>query len=105
VTGACACQNGLTSCTIGGTGGALCVDTQSNPFACGGCGKPCAANEQCQAGACQPTSTGCTDPTPDACPSGNGRVACVNFNTDPIHCGDCGTVCDPGQTCVGGNCQ
>jgi hypothetical protein len=99
----CACGTGLTSCTIGQ--GAVCVDTTSNPFACGGCGKPCAANEQCQAGVCQPASTGCSDPTPDACQLGNGRVACVNFNTDPINCGDCNNVCDPGQTCVGGNCQ
>jgi hypothetical protein len=52
-------------------------------------------------------STGCSAPTPNACQvgGGGGRVACVNFNTDPLNCGDCGSVCDPGQTCTDGNCR
>jgi hypothetical protein len=30
--------------------------------------------------------------------------ACIDTNTDPMHCGDCTTMCDPGQSCAGGSC-
>jgi hypothetical protein len=29
---------------------------------------------------------------------------CVDTNTDPAHCGDCTTACDPGLSCAGGSC-
>jgi hypothetical protein len=32
-------------------------------------------------------------------------VACVNFQTDPLHCGDCGTRCQGSQLCIGGTCR
>ena len=95
----------------GGAGGTLmqCVDTTSNPLACGGCGKICAVGEECQGGKCLPATTGCTDPTPDACTVGGGggrnRVACVNFQTDPLNCGDCGNACAANQVCMNGDCR
>ena len=30
--------------------------------------------------------------------------ACVDLDTDPRHCGDCGNACDPKQSCEGGKC-
>lgn len=32
----------------------------------------------------------------------NGR--CVDTQNDPSHCGGCGSVCSPGQLCLGGRC-
>ncbi|HOW73403.1 MAG TPA: FG-GAP-like repeat-containing protein [Phycisphaerae bacterium] len=39
------------------------------------------------------------------CPGGLtcGGV-CVDLMTDPDNCGSCGTVCDPGEACTGGQC-
>ena len=31
--------------------------------------------------------------------------ACVDFNTDPLNCGDCGEACDNDQVCVEGGCE
>jgi hypothetical protein len=91
------------------------VDTNSDPLACGGCGdlqtqkNVCAVGEQCQGGACQPATTGCSAPTPDSCRVGGGnggdRTACVNFQTDPLNCGDCGNACAGNESCVAGHCQ
>lgn len=51
---------------------------------------------------------GCSDdPTEDPCPQ--GQVACegvcVDFSTDPAHCGGCGQACDDGFSCVAGTCR
>lgn len=112
------CRAGLTSCVpfAGGGGGiTVCVDTKSNPNDCGACGNQqtqaniCAAGQECQGGICQPSSTGCAAPTPDACPMdggrGGGRVACVDRQTDPLNCGECGNACADNQSCVTGHCQ
>jgi hypothetical protein len=32
-------------------------------------------------------------------------VACVDTSIDPAHCGDCPTVCGPGESCVAGACS
>jgi hypothetical protein len=29
----------------------------------------------------------------------------VNFETDPLHCGECGQRCDRNEVCVGGECR
>jgi hypothetical protein len=117
--GTCGCRTGLTSCSLGGGAGAFgttCVDTKSDPLDCGGCGdlqtqtNVCAAGQQCQGGACQPATTGCSAPTPDACQVGGrgggagGRVACVDRQTDPLNCGACGNACPGNQSCVNGRC-
>jgi hypothetical protein len=36
---------------------------------------------------------------------GRNRVACVNFQTDPLNCGDCGNVCAVNQVCMNGDCR
>jgi Cys-rich repeat protein len=97
----CTCRPGLTTCA------AVCADTKSDPEHCGGCtgaGTACAAGQMCLAGKCQAASGGCKAPTPTACTGAGGRVACVNENTDPLHCGDCGTACAVGEICAAGNC-
>ncbi len=42
----------------------------------------------------------CPNPSQTLC----GIDECVDLQTDPEHCGDCERVCDPDQTCVGGQC-
>src|SRR5258706_6343600 len=39
-----------------------------------------------------------------AAPKMTCGAACVDPNTDPMHCGDCTTMCDPGLSCAGGSC-
>lgn len=109
--GACQCRPGLQRCSApaGGNTSLTCVDTASDPNACGGCpdtgGHVCAANQACQGGACIAGGGGaCQDPTPDACSIGSGRVACVNQNVDPLDCGQCGNVCADNELCVNGSC-
>jgi hypothetical protein len=81
------CPPGETGC------GRNCVDEQTDPNNCGGCGTTCAAGAICQARTC-------------ACPSGgvvcNG--GCVNTQTAPNNCGACGTTCPTGTTCADGVC-
>ena len=101
--GKCTCRPGLTDC------GGNCVDTNSNPNDCGGCsgnggsGAMCQMGEICNGGSCMTGTAG--DCPKDACSNNNGRVACVDFASDPLHCGDCGTRCDRDQVCVGGKCR
>lgn len=84
------CNPGLTKC------GESCVDLESSPANCGGCGQACSSGLVCAVG-------GCTD----SCPSGleDCSGACVNTSTDPQNCGACGTPCGAGDNCAGGQCS
>jgi Cys-rich repeat protein len=100
--GKCACRTGETLCN------GQCVDTSSDPNHCGGCDltKACAVGQACLAGKCvDGGATACADPTPDACTVAL-RTACVNQQTDPLHCGGClNSACAGNEVCVAGNCQ
>jgi hypothetical protein len=83
------------------------VDTDTDPAHCGGCdaSNACAAGQACLAGKCVAGGAGaCQDPTPDACLA-NNRVACVNEDSDPQHCGNCFTACATNEVCIAGNCR
>jgi hypothetical protein len=98
VSGTCVCRPGLTNCN------GKCVDLQSDPDHCGACtgaGALCQQDERCSQGSC--TTSSCA--TPDSCQVSNNRRACVNFDTDPLNCGDCGQKCDRDKLCVQGNCE
>ncbi|MEM9190527.1 MAG: hypothetical protein AAGF12_15185 [Myxococcota bacterium] len=73
--------------------GGTCVDLETDPAHCGGCGIGCAPGEPCRGGVC-----GC-EAQETAC-GGN----CVDVRSDPQHCGACGNVCAAGTPCVGGRC-
>lgn len=67
-----------------------CIDFNTNPEHCGGCGDACPAGEACINGVC-----GC----PDMC---NG--VCVDLGSNSSNCGVCGNVCGYEQRCLSGIC-
>jgi hypothetical protein len=73
-----------------GPRGNLCVSAGGGPTSCicGSGGSLCAESQTC----C-PTEAG---------PANAG--ACVNLQTSPAHCGQCGTACGPNFVCEGGQC-
>jgi len=87
-----ACGSGEILC------GNTCVRTGTDIRNCGGCGKKCQSNQDCENGrcvTCAPGLTGCN----------TGRTSsCVNLGSDSHNCGTCGTICPSGTTCVGGQC-
>jgi hypothetical protein len=93
----CACR-----CDAGVTCGDSCVDTATDPYNCGECGRQCAEGATCVASDC--VASECSDGL-TAC---NGN--CVDILTDPQNCGGCGdlnnaSVCPEGWSCDQGQCQ
>ena len=83
-----------SSCTSGCAGGeccvdesmGMCIDTNTDPMNCGGCGDVCPAGQGCRNGSCCTMCAG----------------SCVNTNTSASHCGGCNRFCALG--CCGGSC-
>ena len=90
----------------------VCVDSQSDPSNCGGCGVHCSGTETCQSGlcgfsACTPAIQGdpCHLPgepyySGDCC-----GTSCVDTTSDPANCGGCNLACTTGTTCSNSACQ
>jgi hypothetical protein len=88
------CSGGRFACS------GSCVDLQSDPRNCGGCGNECLPFQICSAGVCGcECAAGLT-----VCTSGCNACACHDLVTDPTHCGSCTTACATGEICVGGLC-
>jgi hypothetical protein len=91
------CAGGLTCC------GPVCVNEQTDPDNCDGCGHACAPGESCIAGECQvpPSCHGGPPcgPEDQCCTKG-----CANLDSDPQNCGTCDHPCTGAQTCIGGMC-
>ena len=84
-----ACDVGETECFD------ACVDADTDPDNCGGCGVACAFDEVCSAGVCEDV---CAD-TLSFC---SGR--CVDVAEDNRNCGGCGLFCSTGL-CNEGVCD
>ena len=71
--------------------GEVCVDPDTDPLHCGGCGIACSDQDDCVEGVCTKT-----------CAAGETRcgTACVDTDSDPTHCGACGTACGDQEECV-----
>ena len=112
--GTCVCPQNLQECY------GLCVDSASNPLACGIDCVVCADDTDCCNGICckaggRCCGGSCTDLTADngncggcgqECPKGltccDSR--CRLFDDDPRHCGGCNRRCGANQVCVNGRC-
>jgi hypothetical protein len=101
-----------------------CVNTQTDPNNCGGCGIPCAEsggtagciNGQCCANPCEPLASDlqavccpdgyeCTNGS--CCPAGQAFCGgtCTDTSSDPNNCGSCGNRCPAGlSSCSGSQC-
>jgi len=95
-TSACylpACGDGIIDlgeeCDTAALGGATCV-TRGYQGGALGCTSACAYDE-----------SACVDCAPDEILCGDH---CANLESDPDHCGDCQTACDPDELCVAGGC-
>ena len=84
------------SCCLGAVEcNGACVNLKNDANNCGACGTRCAANQECNTGACTPCSkndTQCTD-------------QCADLQSDPFNCGACGKVCGASQSCTAGSCS
>lgn len=122
----CVCEPGVQSCN-----GRICnADTQVDPNNCSQCGQTCNDTQVCVNGGCvcrpglvlqggncvDPTCAGgCSGGTPlclggtcvSGCPSGtqNCNGSCVDPQTDPLNCGQCGNNCARDEFCAAGQCQ
>jgi hypothetical protein len=90
------CGSGSSAC------GSACVDTDTDPLHCLGCGNACPTQAHaaavCHAGCkylCDSGYANCNTSSPD-CE--------VNTRTDPRHCGGCGAACATGLICSDGAC-
>src|SRR5215207_5165941 len=113
------CQGG--ECVASGGGGCkdgsltycagVCVALTSDPANCGSCGFVCGEGTTCQGSVCvaaagtggPPTTDGLLQ-TCDAQGLTDCGGVCVNLQTDPANCGECGVVCAPETTCQVGSC-
>jgi hypothetical protein len=87
----CVCRPGLVPHE------GACVDPMADGDACGPALVDCQLpTPSCQAGVCV---AACAEPL-HACGS-----SCVDRDTDPLHCGECGDSCDADQLCVDGDCR
>jgi hypothetical protein len=88
--------------------GNVCTNISNDPANCGGCYQPCGYIPNgfytCLAGDCLEH---CNESYPviPCYDYGQGRVICVNIQTDPNNCGRCGKVCTGGKTCQSGTCN
>ena len=85
-----------------------CVDTQTDSQNCGYCGNACYGGLACVGGTCTAlTCTASTETAPCAVDGGAGNCcssSCVDLETDPHNCGDCGHGCAGSTTCAHGGC-
>jgi len=70
-----------------------CVDPETNPRHCGGCGRACSGRELCTRGACR-------------CPRYHERCdgSCLPTHVDPNNCGECQRPCESSKVCSAGTC-
>ncbi len=99
-----ACQPGFADCNNNTSDGCE-VETDSDPYNCGGCGNSCnldhasptCAGGTCKIASCQPGYADCNDYAGDGCE--------VNLNTDPYNCSSCETSCFGKPHAIGAVCE
>lgn len=102
------CKGGKTKCD------GKCVNVDTDPLNCGGCGQRCQLNATCTDGQCACVVPACPDFQFGftCCPQGN-PVSCScglsdpgSLFTDPLTCDDIPAAeCPEAQRCIGPTCQ
>jgi hypothetical protein len=84
--------------------GSRCVDVSRDSQHCGGCSATGDSGPDggTQPPTCVPGQCACTSGRQE-CPRGEG-AACYDLQNDDQNCGDCGNVCESGETCREGAC-
>jgi len=94
------CTSGQCQCRPGFAGANCTISLNSDSQNCGSLGNVCAgASPRCVDGVCRAVCPG--GPYDPGCAAGQ----CVNTDTNPMHCGGCGTQCAQNEVCVQGTCQ
>jgi hypothetical protein len=104
VLGACTCLPGFFDCNGDWSDGCE-ADLSTDEHNCGACGNLCGSPgnpASCVAGvcvtcACQPGLTDCDGDCSNGCEA--------NLGVDPKNCGQCGSQCAPGMSCMYGVCM
>jgi hypothetical protein len=96
----CGTDNPYTTCCDG-----MCMNTEQAQAHCGACGNACGPDEICIFGNCVCENPDCGDD--DECPLPTELCSgqCVNTQSDPTNCGQCGEICREGQSCTDGKCE
>lgn len=99
------CAEGYDDCNSDRRTDGCEVRTASDPNNCGSCRAVCPSDgleaRSCVDGVCSGTcAEGFMDCNQDQLADGCE----VYTDTDPLHCGDCETVCDESESCVAGTC-
>jgi hypothetical protein len=99
-------DGGLTDAAVDG-GAPYCAELSTDAVNCGACGAACPVNNNapscsggtCHVGTCNSGFGDCNGTVSDGCET--------NTNTNPAHCGTCGTTCTAANDtpiCNGGSC-
>lgn len=100
----CVCPTGRSECS------GACVDLSADEDHCGSCGNDCNvpnATSVCRDGTCagEECSDGYGDCNGDLFMGEAGDGCEVETTSNEMHCGACNLVCDPTETCNGGDCS
>src|SRR5215472_1884455 len=92
-------ESGVNCSPLAACGNA-CINLNTDPNNCGGCGNRCpASTPSCLNGSCVLTCATDSGPMLTNCSN-----ACVDLQTDSMHCGSCTTACAQGEQCTNGAC-
>jgi hypothetical protein len=110
----CTCPADAVECGTGCCyGGATCADPATGTCACGGmtlvlCGDTCVNpydcpyNTQFHRDTCECTpECSYSEGISGVCCNGS----CIDFNSNPEHCGGCNVACEAGVLCINGSCD
>jgi Putative metal-binding motif len=105
------CPADAKLCGDAAMGKMFCTNVLFDPGNCGNCGNVCPTSMSCQNGTCVPGGAGTDGGAMQTClPPGRmcldpmGKPYCAYTPGDNYNCGNCGIVCQAGQSCQNSLC-